>query len=156
MRKLAWLIPLALLFACDTSRVYEKNNDLAGGMWLKDSLQYFQFEIDDATLKYNLYSNLRNAHDYAFYNLYYRCELKDSVDHVLTEELEDINLFDPKTGEPFGDGLGDVFDHRQLLLENFEFPAEGIYTISMQQYMRQDTLPKILSVGLRIELAGAE
>lgn len=156
MRKSMWLIPLAFLCACDASRIYEKNHDLSGGVWLKDSLQHFHFEIADAALKYNLYANVRNAHDYTFYNLYYQYALSDPTGNVLAEKLENIHLFDPKTGEPFGDGLGDVFDHRQLILEDFRFPREGDYTISLQQFMRQDTLPSILSVGIRVELAGRE
>ena len=61
------------------------------------------------------------------------------------------NLFDPKTGEPFGNGLGDVFDHQFLLLENYKFERPGPYNFKLQQYMRMDSLPEVLSAGIRVE-----
>jgi gliding motility-associated lipoprotein GldH len=62
-----------------------------------------------------------------------------------------IDLFEPKTGKPLGSGLGDIFDHRQLLLDDYKFPNSGKYTISFQQYMRVDSLTNIRSMGVRIE-----
>lgn len=156
MRKLWWAGLILLLWACDSGRVYEKNSDFKNGLWLKDSVRYFQFDISDPDLKYNLYVNVRNNQDYAFYNLYYQYVLSDTLGQTLADNLENINLFDPKTGEPQGDGLGDVFDHRQQILKAFLFPYAGKYNLSLQQYMRQDSLPKIESVGVRVELTGAE
>ena len=60
-------------------------------------------------------------------------------------------LFDPKSGEPYGSGVGDLFDHSQPVLENYTFPASGDYKAELRQYMRLDTLPYILSVGWRVE-----
>ena len=72
---------------------------------------------------------------------------------MLKEELREYNFFDPKTGEPFGSGLGDLFDHKIPLEENFQFQNSGEYTIELQQFMRMDTLPFVLSVGARVEFS---
>jgi gliding motility-associated lipoprotein GldH len=64
-----------------------------------------------------------------------------------------MDLFDPITGAPLGDGLGDIFDHRILAVSNQRFPENGLYRFKIQQFMRQDSLPLILSVGLRVEKA---
>jgi len=152
-----WLLGLVVvLFACDTNRVYETNTDLADEQWTKDQIVSFDFDIEDANQAYNLYANIRNAQHYPYHNLYYQYELRDSVGTGLKKELQNIILFEPKTGEPFGEGLGDIFDHRQLLLEQFKFPAPGSYSMSLQQYMRNDTLPLIMSVGVRVEKAATE
>lgn len=153
MIKSLWLLLLgaAFLFACDPSRVFEENQDLEGDAWVKDHRVSFEFQVDDADMRYHIYANLRNAQNYPFQNLYYQYTLADSVGAVLEEELKNIQLFDPKTGQPYGEGLGDLFDHRQLLLEDYDFPQRGSYSITFEQYMRRDTLPLILSVGARVE-----
>ena len=61
-------------------------------------------------------------------------------------------LFDPKTGQPYGNGLGDLFDQKVHFLKNYNFPATGKYTIKVLQYMREDqALSGIASFGIKIE-----
>jgi gliding motility-associated lipoprotein GldH len=60
---------------------------------------------------------------------------------------------DEKTGKPMGDGLGDLFDHKIIALKNYRFPRAGKYTFKVRQYMRQDPLPAILSMGVSVESA---
>lgn len=143
---------LFVIGSCDSDRVFEENTDL-GEYWAKEAVISFAFSIEDSLADYNLYTNIRNASSYPFHNLYYQYSLSDSSGRELSSELKNLTLFDPKTGEPYGSGLGDLFDHRQLILENFNFPTVGTYTLTFEQYMRMDTLPMILSVGARVEAA---
>jgi gliding motility-associated lipoprotein GldH len=63
-------------------------------------------------------------------------------------------LFDAKTGKPFGkSGIGDLYDHQFLLLQDYQFITAGKYHLELEQFMRQDTLPGILAVGVRVEKA---
>lgn len=153
VKKTLWMIPVLFFCACDSNRVFEDNKDLEGNVWPKEELISFEFEIENIEIPYTIYTNIRNASDYPYHNLYYQFSLKDSAGSVLKEELQNINLFDPKTGEPYGSGLGDLFDHRQVLLMNYKFPYRGEYSLSLEQYMRRDTLPLILSLGVRVEKA---
>lgn len=141
----------ALLFACDSSRVYEDYNNMEEAFWHMDSIQQFPFTITDTEKQYNVLATFRNASAYPFYNIYFQYTLVDSTDRVIVDELKEADLFDPKTGEPYGSGLGDLFDHSIPLLENYSFPEEGAYSLRLQQFMRRDTLPFILSVGARVE-----
>ena len=141
------------LTACDSSRVYEDYNDLEEAFWHLDSAQSFSFEIIDTTRSYNLLATFRNASSYPFYNLYFQYTLEDSSGLILSQQLKEVELFDPKTGEPFGSGLGDLFDHSFAVEESYQFDSPGEYTLSFEQYMRRDTLPFILSVGARVEFA---
>lgn len=145
------LVVLVSMTSCDSSRVYEEFNDMDEAFWHLDSTQTFDFPIEDPSRAYNLAATFRNASSYPFYNLYFQYTIKDSVQNVLKEELKEVNLFDPKTGEPFGEGLGDLFDHVFILEEGYQFPERGVYSIEMKQFMRMDTLPFILSVGARVE-----
>jgi len=151
MRYIGLLICGFVLFSCDTNRVLDDNRDFDEAFWHKDSVVSLEFEIEEVGSAYNIYANIRNAQNYPFYNLYYKYTLSGSEGGELEQALENINLFDPKTGEPYGDGLGDLFDHRQLILENYRFPEAGRFSIKLEQFMRRDSLPLILSVGARVE-----
>jgi len=102
---------------------------------------------------YNIYYNLRNSLSYPYYNLYLTRYLTDEKGTQIESRLDEILLMDPKTGEPRGEGLGDLFDHKVLIKNNYRFPKPGTYTIRIKQYMRQDPLPEILSVGIAVEKA---
>lgn len=151
-----YLLCIATIFAlvaCDERRVYEKNLDLAGNQWYIDTIPSFTFRIEDARLNYNIYYNIRNAVTYPYYNLYVTYSLQDSTGKPLSSHLQNLILADSKTGKPLGNGLGDLFDHQILSLKNYRFPAAGSYTFRIKQYMRQDPLPLIMSVGIRVEKA---
>lgn len=141
-------------FACDSQRVYEKNTDMSDNFWHVDSIPTFEFEIPDAGKDYNIYYNIRNSLSYPFHNLYVTYTLEDTLGHVISSDLHNMILFDPVTGKPQGSGLGDIFSHQILALPAYDFDSAGVYRFKVQQFMRRDTLPQILSVGIRVEEAG--
>ena len=151
MHFLCLIVILMAFFSCDTSKVYEAHIDYEDAFWHQDSVGIFSFSIEDATKPYNLRANFRNSLGYPYHNMYYEYILKDEVGNILSEDLKQIFLFDEKTGEPLGNGFGDIFDHSQLILENYTFPSPGNYTAELAQAMRMDSLIFILSVGWRVE-----
>ena len=139
------------LAGCDQSAVYKGVDDLEDGKWYVNKPLEFKFSIDDTTARYAIYYNIRNSVSYPYYNLYIRRSLLDSAGNTLQSRLDQMILLDPKTGKPFGDGLGDLFDHRISMGRNYSFPRTGPYTIQLRQYMRQNPLPEIYSVGVTVE-----
>lgn len=150
LRSLLMLLVCGLA-SCDKDRLYERSIELENKIWPADSALGFTFEITDLSQPYNFYFNVRNTLSYPYENLYITYFLKDTSNHVIKEKLVNFNLFDPKTGEPYGDGLGDIFDHRFLIIKNYKFTNIGSYVFEVRQYMRMDTLPEILSTGMRVE-----
>ncbi|SNR42974.1 gliding motility lipoprotein GldH [Hymenobacter mucosus] len=158
MRAILRLLPLALvglLTACDPSQVYEKNTDLkspAGDpyVWAVQDKPTFEFEIQDTTQRYDVYFNVRNASAYEYYNLYVKHTLLGPDGKPMSRLLHQMLLLDPQTGEPRGNGTGDIYDHQFLALPNQRFPLAGQYKIMLEQYMRQDQLPGIMAVGVRV------
>jgi len=143
---------LLLLAGCDSNRVFEEYTEFNDRVWKINNVASFEFEIKDASKKYNLYYNVRNSLDYPFARLFVQCALLDSTGTELSKKLVSNFLFDQKTGRPLGrSGLGDVFDNQFILLENQEFKTPGIYRIQLEQFNRQDSLLGILAVGLRVE-----
>jgi gliding motility-associated lipoprotein GldH len=145
---------LCVLFfsACDNSRVYEKNHDFENRAWLAKDTPVFEFNIPDTVLSYNLYCNIRNSVAYPFSRIFVTYYLKDSSGMLIQKKLIDQMLFDPKSGEPHGtSGLGDIFDHQAPVVTNYKFRHAGLHKIKFEQFMRMDTLPGIMAVGVRVE-----
>jgi gliding motility-associated lipoprotein GldH len=143
-----------LIVACDSNRVYEVNKDFTDRTWKTSDTTVFDFRINNIGDKYNLYYNVRNTIDYPNARLFVNYVLADSIGNILSKKMVAQNLFDLKTGKPNGtSGLGDIYDHQFLLLENYEFTRQGKYILKLEQFMRQDTLHGILAVGVRVERA---
>lgn len=142
-----------LTAACDQNRVYEKNVDFPKQRWAVDSIPSFEFEISDPSKPYNIYWNVRNTVAYPYRNLYLTYYIEDTTGRRLTTDLHNMLLFEPKTGKPYGSGLGDIFSHQFMALPNFTFDRAGVYRIRLEQYMRTDTLPEVVSIGTRVESA---
>lgn len=72
---------------------------------------------------------------------------------MLSQSMEELLLFDKKSGKPAGSGLGDIFDHKFRIkaLAKYRFAKPGVYTFSVEQNMRQDPLLGIMSVGVAVE-----
>ncbi len=158
--KISFLILLALttvLISCETNRVYETNHDFEDRTWKINETQEFEFRIDDPKKRYNLHYNVRNSLDYPFSRIFVTYHLQDSLGNELQTKLTMQDLFDQKTGVPFGtSSLGDIYDHRFLLLDNYEFKFPGKYKLKLEQYTRQDTLLGVLAIGVRVETARAK
>ena len=146
------LFCLLIATACDTNRVFENNKDFEKRYWLSGDQPSFDFQIDNTSVGYNLYCNLRNEISYPNSRIFLTYHLSDSTGKELQKAMISEYLFDKKTGEPFGkSGLGDIYDHRFLLLKNYAFLQPGKYTMRFEQFMRSDTLRGVLAVGLRVE-----
>jgi gliding motility-associated lipoprotein GldH len=152
MRNVIIFFLLSLLFSCDSARLYEENKKLEKRYWRVNEPMIFDFKIEDATHSYSIYYNVRNSLEYPYARLFIQYSLGDSTGNLIDKKLNAQFLFDQKTGKPLGQsGVGDVFDHQFLLIENQVFNYPGNYQLKIEQFNRQDTLLGILAVGARVE-----
>lgn len=144
-------------FSCDSNRVFEKNSDIENYLWVKDKTFDFLFEISDTTLTYNILLNVRHTVHYPFTNIFIKYNL-NYPDGVTSSELTDILLSDVKNERWLGDALGDIVDLTSPAknLRNIKFKTPGKYKISLEQYMRDDTLLGVMAVGVRVEKVRSE
>jgi len=152
--RIALLLCVTTLFliACDENRVSEQITDLEQRQWLVTDTPRFEFAINDVNKQYNLYCNIRNSVAYPYSRFFFTYYLQDSSGIEIKKDLVTEFLFDAKTGKPFGkSGIGDLYDHQFLLLKAYQFKNKGVYRVKFEQFMRMDTLPGILAVGLRVE-----
>ena len=117
--------------------------------WDKDAPLTFLVDIKDTSQAYNVFVNVRNAGGYRFSNLYLFVNTIFPGGQIQRDTLE-CTLASPE-GRWLGDGLGDIWDNRALFRERMRFPQSGRYTFEIEQAMRQNPLPQIMDVGLRIE-----
>ncbi|GIV36616.1 MAG: hypothetical protein KatS3mg032_0995 [Cyclobacteriaceae bacterium] len=148
MKKFLWLLPL--LAACDPARIYEQYYDFPERYWPVNEKPEFSFSVTDTSASYNLYVNLRHDNNYPFANLYFIFALADSSAAVY-QKLHSADLFD-KNGRPLGkSGIGFLFDRRVPVLKDFRFRKPGPYTVTLEHFMRTDTLRGMRAAGLRVE-----
>ena len=148
MRLLFLLSISSFFFSCSQDSVYEKYSTTTS-TWHQDSVYVFDFELKD-NLTFDVIALMKFGREYPFYNLYVEYEIKKD-DELIRKELEEIILFDEKTGQPLGKGIANSFDYEHELLENFTFPGNGKYTIELRQFMRMDELESIFRVGIALD-----
>lgn len=145
------LLLVCSILSCDSSRIYDQNYDFDARRWFTAEEPEFEFMVNDTSTGYDLYTSVRNESTYPNANLYYEYTLTDSMGNVMEQKLVSQFLFDEKSGKPFGSTvLGDIFDHRFLILEDYRFKNPGMYTLRYKQKMRADTLSGVLAIGLRV------
>ncbi len=145
------ILTLAVLISCSDSALIDEYQDIPGGMWHVDSLASFEFEIEDTLTWYDINYNVRYGADYQYFNLYITYYLEDSTGNAVEKELQNLILFDKKTGEPLGNGLGDLYDREIPIYSHYRFKSTGKHSFKIKQFMRMEELPGILSFGLKIQ-----
>ena len=144
------LFVFSILISCSESVVIEEYKDIPNGIWHVDSLASFEFEIEDTLTWYDINYNVRYAADYAYFNLYVTYYIEDSIGSIVESELQNLVLFDKKTGEPLGQGLGDLYDREIPIFQKYRFKKSGKHFFKVKQFMRIEELPGILAFGVRI------
>ena len=149
MRYLIFLSLILVLSSCDQSCVYEKNIKIPEGIWNRENIIQFEIQIEDTITSHNLYVNVRNTSLYPMSNLYLFITTTAPSGHSVRDTV-DVILADEK-GKWLGSGLGDIWDLQQLYKQKVRFAQRGTYKFDFEQAMRNEKLPFILDVGLRVE-----
>ncbi len=143
---------MTFCFSCDLNRVYEKYASISNNGWEIKSPANFTIEIGDTSVLYDMYINIRHNETYPFQNIWLMIATKFPDGTNLSRRIE--IMLASEDGKWYGENLGDIWDYRTLIQENASFTQAGTYTFSFEQNMRQDPLPGIMAVGLRIENPG--
>ena len=144
-----------LLFACDSSQVYDEYQSLSG-FWNKSDVVSFRISPPDSIKPYNLFLNLRNSSDYKFNNLHLIVELNYPNGKVLKDTLE--FRMTETDGTFLGSGFTDIKENKLWYKELLVFEESGEYEVNIQHAMRVngevngiETLEGITDIGFRIE-----
>ncbi|MGZ2370927.1 gliding motility lipoprotein GldH [Ancylomarina sp. YFZ004] len=146
------LLSLALIFitsACQDSPVFENYIDIPNHEWSKENIARFEVEITDSIQLHNISVNIRNTGKYPYSNLWLFIKQIDP-DGKISEEKFECHLASD-TGEWYGSGFGNIFDLQMLYKPAILFTRPGLYTFEMVHGMRDENLPGIVNIGIKID-----
>jgi gliding motility-associated lipoprotein GldH len=149
---MAMFILLLALSACQTNMVFDDNEEIKNYVWDSKVKPAFTFEIKDTTVLYNIYINVRHVDYYPFNNVWINLSASFPDGNRQVNRV-DVPLADD-SGKWHGEGLGDIWDYRHLIQQGAFFNKTGKYTFALEHLMRQDPLPGIMSIGIRVENTG--
>ncbi|MBS1548471.1 MAG: gliding motility lipoprotein GldH [Bacteroidetes bacterium] len=149
MNKLVFLFLAFSIVACqsDTEQVMMKPID---GSWDAKKIQAFPFEINDSQNAKDITFVVRNNNDYPYSNIRFIVQLAESKGNKITIDTVNYILAKPN-GEWLGSGFGDTKETQFQYKIKYQFPKNGKYTIGITQAMREDKLPGIEDIGIKIE-----
>ena len=140
---------LAVLASCDSRLYYEQNRVMDDEEWLRDSVLEFSVPVTDTLQAYNILFNNRITGQYPYSNMYLFITIAAPDKSHQVDTLECI-LADSH-GKWLGSGFGNVWTNNVYYKKNVKFPKSGTYTFYIEQAMRVEKLPHVLSAGIRIE-----
>lgn len=136
--------------ACQTDTLVDQHVSLSEQGWLQKNKIFIDFQVSDTSKFYDVRVAFRQSNEYPYYNLYFVPKILNADGKVIKRAFAEALLYDAKTGKPKGSGLGDMYSHQYTIFKGFKFTRLGKYQISLEQYMRTDTLKGVISVGASI------
>jgi len=142
---IASLLLVIMSFAsCEQNRLFEEYTHLQMMQWSETDTISFAYEPIERNPSAFLAVRYNDSYDY--HNLYVKYQVLDSLENIREENLVNLQLFDPRSGRPQGDGFGNTYTlYYQLPIKNWGKNYRFI------QYMRQPELSGIEAVGLKLE-----
>lgn len=146
VKNFLFFLLVMLAFGCSDDRIYEDFQAIPSGNWgMQDTLRFDLGNLDLTGRKSMI--AVRFNEGYPFSNCYVRIISYDSAGIILENKLINVPLFDSKSGEPLGKGMGSTYTKYDTL--PFSFKPET-RSLTFLQYMRTDQLTGIEAVGLKI------
>ena len=139
-----------LIAGCtDANAVLDQNARIDNLNWAYVNKIKYDVAIEDTTVAYNLYLNLRVTADYKYANLFALIGegRAGSKPHYTRYEFKLAN----PDGEWLGKGSGNLFSYQIPFKTDYHFPARGTYHFEIEQNMRNNPLREVSDVGLRVE-----
>ena len=138
------------LFSCTKIEVYEKNTPIPNYKWNANFTATGSLQISDTSSYYTIFIVLRHTDAYKYNNIWLNTQLYISGDTILNKKI-DMPLGTDATGWD-GIGMTDIWEVRKPISSiPFKFKKLGLYQFNINQIMRDNPLPNVMSAGLRIE-----
>ncbi len=149
MRAFLILLSVSLLFACGKPTLVDREFDIPDSGWTYSDTLRWDFEVADTNAIYDLLLTIEHGTDFRYQNCYVRFHTRFPQGEVLTEQVS-LEL-QTQVGQWLGECGSSDCELTIPIQQNAFFNQPGKYTILMEQFMRQDSLPGLASFNLRIE-----
>ena len=142
---------LLIIAGCtDPASILDTNTTVENHNWSYANTIKYAVKIDDASIPYNVYINLRVTGDYRYSNIFLL--LRRSGPKLKAVTRFEIKLANPD-GQWLGQGSGNLYSYQVPVITDFKFPQKGTYQFEIEQNMRDNPLHEVSDAGLRIEKA---
>ncbi|MFZ1528557.1 MAG: gliding motility lipoprotein GldH [Ferruginibacter sp.] len=146
------LFMLLMLTGCRQLDLYEKSTAIPAYKWSYGFSAKGSFQITDTVSAYHIYIVLRHTDSYAYNNIWLNVGLQAPGDTMYQQKVE-LSLGSDAGGWE-GTGMNDIWELRKPLTDKpRRFKKPGDYNFSISQIMRDNPLPHVMSVGLRLQKA---
>lgn len=150
---------LNVCYGCTTNEVYSEYKSLPR-YWPKEEIVQFNLANLDTTTNYHVFLNIRNTNAFKFNNLFLIVKMNFPNGKVITDTLE------YQMAKPDGTWLGigsSIKENKLWYKENIRFFEKGVYTLQVEQAMRNKNsvegvtnLEGITDVGISIEASNKQ
>ncbi len=143
----------SFLGGCKKLDVFEKNIPVPAYKWQNTWKPAYDFDISDTTQSYKVYIVLRHTDAYKYNNIWLNIGTQFPSDSSFKYQRFELALGNDAHGWE-GTGMDDIWEVRKLITNGpVKFSKTGKYKFIIGQIMREDPLPNIVSVGVRVEKA---
>jgi gliding motility-associated lipoprotein GldH len=150
LKKIVTIFVLSAVFvSCGPNVIYQKEYSLKGDSWTYNDTLNFDFSIVDTTKLYNIWFDIQHKEDFPFQNIYLNIYTLLTQENRAKQQLS-IELCDP-AGKWFGKKSDKKVNYQLKIQENAFFDKIGKYQITLEQFMRKDSIQGIQKIGIRIE-----
>jgi gliding motility-associated lipoprotein GldH len=147
MRNLSLILILLLFAGC--SGVYEKHQEVEDMVWKRDQAYVFEVEIDEPRAGYQVNGAIRHHEAMSVHDIV--TKITYSGPGVSETAFDFVFTLANEHGEWLGDGMGDIYDMEQQIVERLAFPEAGTYTFTIQHVMKQEMIPGVMAVSLSLK-----
>lgn len=134
--------------SCEQTSIINDNKPIDNKAWLNTSPPRFQFHISDKTKRYDVLMDVRHTPEYAFSNLFVLIYQRgpDKKQYTFRKEIKMAR----SDGKWIGKSSGSLYNNQSIIHKDYQFPDTGMYTISIEQHMKENPLKEITDVGLTV------
>lgn len=132
--------------------VYEKSVAIPQYQWSSSFQPSFPFEVSDTASPYHVYVVMRHKDAYPHNNIWLNVGFRAPGDTISYQRMELILGNDISGWE--GTGMDDIWELRKLITNGpIYFRKKGTYQFSVAHIMRENPLPGMMNIGIRVEKA---
>jgi len=145
---------LLILVSCDNNVIFSESKNIESGIWNINEGVEFDANIDDITTFFNFYIEIDINEDFLTNNLWLFISTQSPSGNIQSDTL--VYYIADETGKWFGNKRGEIIKNKFLYKSNIRFPEKGIYNFKILHGMRENDLPEISKIGIRIEEISSE
>lgn len=151
MTKSLFILIIAAFFAvgCNQNVLVDEYHSVPLSGWQYKDIITDSFEVIELGHYHQISANLRINGDYQYANMHLKMTITAPDSSIKTYNVP-LELAD-KAGKWYGSGLGDIITFSLPIFHRKFLTQKGKYVVAIAQDMRLESVPNVLSIGLRVE-----